>query len=128
MKPLCMAICLLLAAHTASADVSGAELQKFCAEVQKFADGADEKTVNGLGFGYCTGLVDGFRTGYAIGALEMDFAGVSRICIPPTSTTQQLALVVLKYLKKYPEALHARSGDLAYEALLKAFVCTGTKD
>ena len=48
--------------------------------------------------------------------------GPWQVCLPDTSH-EQLARVMVKYLREHPEQLHWRSGQVAMLALFQAFPC-----
>jgi hypothetical protein len=63
---------------------------------------------------YVLGVLDGFRVGGDT---------TTKICVPDEASVGELALLVSKYLDRYPEKLHNPSQYLVIDALHTAFPC-----
>jgi Rap1a immunity proteins len=61
---------------------------------------------------YCLAFVDGLA-----------FPASSRFCVPANVTLGQVVRVVVKYVETLPERHHDQFGDLALEALERAWPC-----
>lgn len=79
---------------------------------------------------YISGILDADDMWHALMKSDGNSAhNKSRIC-PATDdalSTNQLARVVLKYLKEHPAELHLPGSLLVHNALHSAFPCSGTK-
>lgn len=73
----------------------------------------------------CQAYVEGVLTAYTLlsGALHLTEKRVETLCVPGEVKLEQVILVIQKYLKDHPEALHRGAGELTVTALRDAFPC-----
>ena len=67
--------------------------------------------------GYIMGVHDSARS------LEQIFEAAPLYCEPPRVTSDQLVLVVKRYLRANPELLHYSASSTVLDALVRAFPC-----
>jgi hypothetical protein len=93
--------------------LTGLNLRAYCSFVSKTHLSNEEYTQKNICLFYVSGVVDGFQVG----------EGVPRICVPQEATVNELALVVSKYLDRFPEKLHNQPVYLVIDAIATAFPC-----
>ena len=86
-----------------------------------YLDGADinrecEKQNSIFLLGYVTGAHDAYEVADTV-------EGASRVCLPSTASSGQLAAILCKYVKDNPEMWTWTASALLYNAELKAFPC-----
>ncbi len=103
--------------HDVKAFTSGEDLLKFC-----------EKKPNSIDGVACHLYIKGVVEGFPIGELQrfMHMTGnyfASELCIPEGVSVNQLTLIVVKYLKNYPEKLHKPPANLVINSVTETFPC-----
>lgn len=82
---------------------------------------------NPFDVGTCSGYLKGIRETNELHRIFAKELGVEPstllFCTPNEVSVEQLARIVVKFLKENPEQLHAHEMHLAWEALYKAFPC-----
>ena len=113
MKRAILLIGLLLPFNTQAAQMfdSGHDLYKNCSQY--------EKQLGTSGDFACMGFVTAVADVLSNNSVD----GV-RVCFPQNVNKQQVVLVVAKYLRDQPEALHFSAVSLTVNALQKAFPCS----
>lgn len=96
-----------------SQTLTGLTLREDCATVGRVHLSADEYARQNACLFYVAGVVDGLEAG----------EGILRPCVPNEATLGETALVVSKYLNRYPERLHSTPVSLVIDALATAFPC-----
>jgi hypothetical protein len=96
--------------------LTGLALREDCATVGHAHQSADEYASANRCLFYISGVVDGYQAG----------DGVPRICIPDGATQGEMALVVSKYLNRYPERLHNTPVSLVIDALATVYPCNAS--
>jgi hypothetical protein len=93
--------------------LTGLNLREDCAMVGQMRLSAGDYAQQNACLFYVSGVVDGFEMG----------EGSPKFCIPQEATLGEMALVVSKYLNRYPERLHSTPVSLVIDALATAFPC-----
>src|SRR5262245_16926433 len=120
MKRLLLGLAILLASLTvaqaqpATDDTSANSVFLGC---KSYAE-TERATVQLLQLGnFCSGVVHGLA--YVGKALPPEVQS----CVPPTSTTKQLARVVVRYIEARPQRMHEDFRNLTLEALHNSWPC-----
>lgn len=71
----------------------------------------------------CLSYTSGFVDGVLAGSIAASKDGKPVLCPSEAVTPQQVASVVLRYLREHPEDRHEDALGLAYIALARAFPC-----
>ena len=88
--------------------VTGNELLKFC-ESKDLAE-----------WGFCSGFIWGAADGHQLTSDES-----ASFCSPEDEPSDQMGLVVVKYLREHPEKLNELAVILVAVALIEAWPCDG---
>jgi hypothetical protein len=108
--PIALAAGLLLSGATSADDFSGTRLYEFC----NHHDGHTEETT-------CAAFVHGLLDGLMLGSM-------GRYCPPKEGVSvAQGRLIIEKFMRDHPEALHKQAGIMAGVALATAFPCPNPK-
>jgi len=117
-----VALCASFTALAQSQKLTGQKLLQSCEHVEKLR----RPDANGEILMHCLGFVMGVQQGFRLGEMTVDDrkpAAARRICVPDTASAEQLALVVLKWLREHPERLHEDAAISAMYAFFDAFRC-----
>jgi len=110
----CLLASLSLICFAQSSDVDGNQLLEHCSAYQKARDNPPITTKEQVSAGFCLGYMS---------AIADSNASEQHFCAHPNATIEQLARVVLKWLRDNPEKLHLNAGVVSYTALHAAFPC-----
>lgn len=97
-----------------SSDVDGNQLLERCSSYLKARDNPPLTVKEQVNAGFCLGYMS---------AIADSNARKQHFCAPDNATIEQLARVVVKWLRDHPEKLHLNAGVSSYTALAIAFPC-----
>jgi len=119
MKYLLM-IVLLFSFGQANAELDGNQLLERC-ESYLSENGDAVTTINAFDKGICSGFIDGISGAHKT---FTDWEIMSpQWCAPDNVTQGQVARILVKSLREYPEDLHLTASGLVANALILAFPC-----
>lgn len=115
---------------TCASAASGAELLQRCAEAVKSLDATTPQTETrkvSSDVSLCVGFVEGVvgaATLYTVGAGQGTLPEVLRICVPTTTSTEQVIRAIVRFLETRPRLLEETwAPALAVAALRDAYPC-----
>src|SRR5262249_21655830 len=71
----------------------------------------------------CTSWISGFKSGLFAAQEMAEGKGASRLCLSNQVTSEQARLIIVKFMKDYPNTLHYSASIVAFSALEMAFPC-----
>jgi hypothetical protein len=110
---------LLLFSGLAYSEDDGNELLNSCSSFVKHSNGEALKADEEIGALICNQYILGFKD-----SLILSGDTQSKVCIPEEVMSDQVARVVVKYLKLNPEILHKNRGATLLFTLEKGFPCS----
>jgi hypothetical protein len=121
---LLLVLFIFLSTPVLAADISGTQFLERCSLIETM----DKKPLNEREYGFvsfCLGYITGYVSNYNL--LEADNNLKSRSFCLPTSgmplSNKELALIVIEYLKYYPEKQHLPVSKAVHDSLVNKFPC-----
>jgi hypothetical protein len=106
-----LSVFYLTAASFAAETFTGNDLHELCVSSNEKGDLA------------CTSWITGFKAGLAAAQAMAEEKRPSPLCLPKQVTGDQARLIIVKFMKDFPNTLHHSASVVAFSALRFAFPC-----